>query len=148
MGFQPGADGTYTFSVELDLPTGVTAILEDEQLGLFQNLNDAPTYSFSSLATDDWDRFTVHFSMVTDVEETFANRPSVFCDGTTLTVVNAGVNESVTMTLYDLTGRVLLTETIQSNETAQFPVSQFATGIAVTQLHGATFQVSEKVLLR
>lgn len=148
MGFQPGTDGTYTFSVEMDLPTGVTAILEDEQLGLFQNLNDVPTYSFSSLATDDWDRFTIHFSMVTDVEETFVNRPSVFCDGTTLTVVNAGVNESVTMTLYDLTGRVLLTETIQSNETAQFPVSQFATGIAVTQLHGAAFQISEKVVLR
>jgi hypothetical protein len=63
VGFRPGIAGTFTFSAEgLSNFTSSTHIfLKDLKTGAIQKLNNNPSYTFSSLPTDDVNRFQLLF---------------------------------------------------------------------------------------
>lgn len=60
---KPGADGSFTlnFSELATFPQSAMVYLEDKQLGTMVNLRDNSTYTFAALATDNAERFAIHF---------------------------------------------------------------------------------------
>jgi PKD repeat protein len=78
VGLIAGANGS--FDIRLDVlegfPFSTLVLLEDKQLGIFHNLIDQQTYSFTGNVNDAHDRFVLHFTPPVEVSATAES-----CDG-------------------------------------------------------------------
>jgi hypothetical protein len=106
--FKPGRDGEYTLLCNFDNSNFEIVMLEDRQMNYLLNLKDKNRYSFLSSATDDPDRFVLHFGPEkTDIHELPAR---IYSDDTQLNIDLTLVNNETTILIYDALGRVLLKE--------------------------------------
>lgn len=150
MGFQPGTSGTYTFNVQnLNLPTGVTAVLEDVQLGVFQSLNSNPIYSFYADASDNWNRFIIHFtSTITDVRNAERTEDvKIWSDGTNVMVLPAHLQNQAELTVFNAVGQVIATGSVMPHQQTTIDLSDKAAGVVIVQVRGHENTYSQKVVL-
>ncbi|MBK7149558.1 MAG: hypothetical protein IPH78_12265 [Bacteroidetes bacterium] len=75
MGLIPGANGTFTFTVNGISSFDPTSYiyLEDKVTGTYQNLRDNNTYTFSMNNTENVNRFVLHFTPKAEVTAVEAN---------------------------------------------------------------------------
>ncbi|MBK8660146.1 MAG: hypothetical protein IPN22_15075 [Bacteroidetes bacterium] len=75
MGLIPGANGTFTFTVNGISSFDPTSYiyLEDKVTGAYQNLRDNNTYTFSMNKTENVNRFVLHFTPKAEITAADAN---------------------------------------------------------------------------
>jgi len=73
MGFEPGVSGTYTLSFDGLASFDPTSyiMLEDKQTGTMYNVRSG-AYTFTSNASDNWNRFVLHFTPAATISTTAA----------------------------------------------------------------------------
>jgi hypothetical protein len=148
MGFRPGANGSFTFTAQqMNLPVGVTAILEDVQLNVFQSLNTDPTYTFASQVSDSPDRFNVHFTTVTEVENLLVEDVRTWSNGSQVFVQPLNLEEQATVNVFDATGRLLLASSVQPNIQTTIDLTHKATGVVIVQVTTSKNAFTEKLII-
>ena len=122
MGFEPGVSGTYTLTFDginsFD-PTSYI-MLEDLQTGTMYNVRNG-AYTFTSSATDNWNRFILHFTPAATINTTAAtcSAPGM------INVVQPGT-ANWNYTLADNSNTVVSTGTLNSGSSLMVSV---ATGV-------------------
>ncbi len=73
-GVDHGTDGNFELSFEgiVDFPTNTTIYVEDKQLGTYHNVASG-NYAYTAMATDNSDRFELHFVLPVDLATVDAN---------------------------------------------------------------------------
>lgn len=109
--------GDYTLKALSITVTGENVYLEDRYLNIFQDLNEAPIYSFSTAAGNIGDRFALHFGMaVTGIQEANTNSYVYNSDGQLNIILNE--NQSIgTVEVMDIAGRIVHSSNISTNRT-------------------------------
>jgi hypothetical protein len=97
--------------------SGVTIFLEDLKTGTTQNLVQNPLYPFSSLASDDPNRFKLHFGgTVSTGDDTTKKTVKIYSAGKIIYVNNSGSNSvSGHATIYNLVGQVVSTQPLDNS---------------------------------
>lgn len=148
MGFRPGADGTFTFTAQqMNLPVGVTAVLEDIQLGIFQELNTNPTYTFSSLVSDAPERFNVHFSTVTGIDDLATQDVRTWYNGSEIVILPLNLQEQATLNIFDVAGKLLHSSVVEPNVQKTVNLSNHASGVVVVHVTTSKAAFTQKVVI-
>jgi hypothetical protein len=122
LGFIAGADGSFTISAS-ELTTfvdGVAITLEDLKTGLSQNLMQNPVYSFLGIASDDPNRFLLHFSGpigISDKQE--ADPVGIFSCGKAVCLSYPKGQNNGQAVVMDLLGQQLLSKKLNESGTDQ-----------------------------
>ena len=113
------AQGNYTLSANDITVVGETVHLEDTYLGIFQDLNVEPNYSFVSDAGNIGDRFVLHFGMATvGIEDGVVASSRVYTsNGNQLNIILSENVEKGDVQVLDMTGRIVHSSTINANRT-------------------------------
>jgi len=117
IGFKPGVNGNYIISA-LGAETFGSVVLEDLKTATQHLLSALPAYSFSAQATDDPDRFLLHFN-TSGFNNLPSKKPAVYYYNQLLTVYNPWLGKTV-LTIYDSKGRWIQSN-IVSYGTQSFP---------------------------
>lgn len=125
LGFLPGTLAPYTFSFThlYTLPQGVTVELEDLSLNVTQDLLLDSTYDTWGAASDDEERFVIHFypSSITSEDIYDSSSTDILITVDKRKKLNlSGFDGKVEVKLSDLTGRLLFFGEV---ETANDPIS-------------------------
>ncbi|MEI7898525.1 MAG: cohesin domain-containing protein, partial [bacterium] len=115
VGFRAGVADTYTITasgLETFTP-GTQIFLEDLVTSQVQNLNTNPVYSFSAVAGNPSQRFNLHFSPV-GIAEGKTSDIKIYA-ASHVVYVNIQTEMSGTITIYDLLGKEITHQPIQSN---------------------------------
>lgn len=148
MGLEPGTNGTFTFTAEVNnLPQGVTATLEDKQLNVFQNLNIDNTYSFNALATDNWDRFNIHFSYITSMDELLPETVAIWNSQMDVMVDASKTSETISVEIYNSLGQLLNSSRINAGERTNINMDGIASGAIIVRAFGSNNTYSKKLVL-
>lgn len=110
--FKPGRDGEYTLHCSFDNSNFEIVMLEDRQMNYLLNLRDKNSYNFLSSATDNPNRFVLHFGPDnnTNIQELPAR---IYYDGAQLNIDLTLVNIETTILIYDALGRVLMKDELE-----------------------------------
>lgn len=145
LGVKLPAQDDYTFTAtEITLTDDVW--LEDRLLNVFHNLSEDATYGFTHTAGNTPTRFALHFDMsVTDIRSREGFSAQVLSAGNEISII---LSEAIsgTATVYDMAGKLIATENIQSNRTA-FQVN-VATGIYIVKLESNKGISTHKIHLK
>ncbi len=110
--FKSGQDGSYTLTCNFAFDKYNSVFLEDRQMNYLQNLKDKISYKFLSSASDDINRFVLHFGP--DIAAKVNELPArIYTDGTQLNIDLTLVNNETTVLIYDALGRVLMKKELQ-----------------------------------
>jgi hypothetical protein len=155
MGFAAGVDGSYTITVSAaDLATfdaSVNIYLEDKQNSSnWINLRSNSSYTFTARATDNWNRFALHFEKaaaagVTEVVASntlniFSTENKVLVDFTKLKNVDA------TIQVYNILGQELSNETHHSSDTYVKAIDNVEAAYVIVKVRMADGSVTGKKL--
>ncbi|WP_179022221.1 T9SS type A sorting domain-containing protein [Winogradskyella forsetii] len=137
---------------EMNIPDGTTVILEDNTTNTFTNLLESD-YTFTPTTTlNDTGRFYIHFSSETlGLNDDTKNSIEISTDVPTKTIVVKGQLESQTkLNLYDIQGRLVISQSINSKNLEQrIDVSSLTAGIYVVELQNNTStNRTQKVIIR
>ncbi len=114
LGFEPGTSGNYklTFDQLNTFPVLTKIYLEDRKTAApWINLKVNPVYSFTASTSDTWDRFVIHFSTPTGINEAkettsyFDIYPNPFKDYSIFRI-NLRTNEELSIKILDNLGRL------------------------------------------
>ncbi len=144
LGMKIPTQGNYTLNAIAITFTETAVHLEDAYLGIFQNLNVEPVYPFVSNAGNIEDRFVLHFAEVLQVDEV-ENRISIHSNDN-LIHVNLSAPSNGTITVLDMTGRTVHTQTIN----AQLSIIQLQTteGLYLVKVETADQTINRKVFIQ
>ena len=143
--FKPGADGTYSLSVNFEPGAFKIVLLEDLQKKVVQDLTTQSSYRFSSLKTDAANRFVLHFALVKG--QASNELPArIYSTGTQIFVDLTRVTGDTHVSVYDVLGRKLYEEQLQGE--AQYPLNYNPAGRALLliQLQNPQGQMVRKIL--
>ena len=145
-----GEQATISIS-ENNIPEGTTVILEDNVTNTFTNLLEGD-YTFTSATTlTSTGRFYLHFSRTTlGVSDDILNGLQIYTDLNTKTIVIKGQLEGqTTFKLYDVQGRTVNTQLLNSRTTEHsIDISNITAGIYVVELQNVTQNRTQKVIIR
>ena len=144
LGMKIAATGEHTLNATSITLTETPVYLEDKALNVFQNLNTNPVYSFTENVGNIADRFTVHFSQITGINET-ENNINVFAANNIIRV-NLTKAETGTITVLDMSGRVVHNQPINSDRTSINLNS--ASGIYVVKVETSEQTLTQKVSIQ
>jgi hypothetical protein len=88
--------------------------LEDLKEGVFHNLKDNPTYSFTNSLTDNPDRFILHFDSPNSVDEQRIERVQIYSYNNLINIRNQS-HDKMQVFVYDLVGRQILADEYYSS---------------------------------
>jgi len=118
LGIKVSSQGAYTIDATSITFTETPVYLEDTYQNVFQNLNTTPSYAFNTVEGNIGDRFILHFSEITGIDEV-ASTINIYSTDNQVHINRAEANQA-TVTVLDLSGRTILTENINSqNATVQ-----------------------------
>ncbi|MFN8310393.1 MAG: T9SS type A sorting domain-containing protein [Chitinophagales bacterium] len=149
---EPGADGSFVIDAKglTDLDLDVT--LEDVLTRSLQDLNLAPRYEFSSRATDNWNRFVIHFhkreTAVTGITSGQMNVVNAYMKGSELMVDTRNWTGKSEVRIFNVLGQPVVTQTLTSG-LQNIAVENQPAGYLLVQLrneNGAVF--TRKVVKR
>jgi hypothetical protein len=113
MNFSCGVDGQYTltFSVveSFENPSKIT--LEDKLLGSTVDVTNSLTYNFNYLTTDNDDRFILHFSNATGINDSEVQNIQVWAANHQIFIDNQAGLEGE-LSLFDITGKKILAKQV------------------------------------
>ena len=145
LGMKAPAQGEYTLNATSITFTETGVYLEDTQLGIFQDLNAAPTYSFTSEAGNIASRFVLHFSNTITGLNGWENNINVFATNNAIQV-NLTKAETGTVTVLDMSGRMVYTQPINSNRTTMH--LNVTSGIYMVQVNLSEKSITRKVSIQ
>ncbi len=145
LGVKLPSQDDYTFTAtEIAMTDDVW--LEDRLLNVFQNLSQDATYEFADEAGNIPTRFALHFGMsITDINNTHEFRAQVFSSGNEVNIILSEATNG-TATIYNMAGKLIATENIQSDRTT-FSANS-AAGIYIVQLQSDKGTSTHKIHLQ
>ena len=120
--FKPGSDGNYSFNIDFDYGFFDYVFLEDKKAKTFYNLLENPVYKFKGKLSDDLDRFVLHFTPKSEVENELSSK--IYYDGNDIVVDLTLVPEQTEVNIYDMLGRLILSKTVTGNTIHRFSISK------------------------
>jgi len=145
LGFKCSLDGSYTFNFSVEnLGIEQGAWLEDRQEKVWHNMEKGD-YSFSHKANDPMEgRFFIHYkNEMTAINETAINSVNYWV-GQNENDLIVSVDEAVTLVLYDLSGRKLLQQKLETGIHA-IPATKW-NGFILVELTGETGMKTFKII--
>lgn len=124
--------------------------LEDTELNRMINLRQMPVYSFSYLPISSPNRFRLHFSAITALDEAIKPLEGnvYYSQGNLYFNFPSMNNETVTMALFTLHGQQVALKTIVLNGITQMPVKQLANGVYVVRVQSGNEMYSQKLICK
>ena len=139
--FKAATNGTYTISVNAENADMDYMHLIDNLTGNDIDLRETPSYTFEANTTDNANRFTLVYGILTGVNENNENNFAYF-NGSNWTISSNG---NATLQVVDLTGRVLSSE--QLNGTVNVNINQ-AAGVYMLRLVNGDNVMTQKVVVK
>ena len=139
--FKAATNGTYTISVNAENVDMDYMHLIDNLTGNDIDLRETPSYTFEANTTDNANRFTLVYGILTGVNENNENNFAYF-NGSNWTISSNG---NATLQVVDLTGRVLSSE--QLNGTVNVNINQ-AAGVYMLRLVNGDNVMTQKVVVK
>lgn len=143
LGIKLPTSGNYSIDASSITLNATPVYLEDTYLNVFQDLNQNATYSFSEVQGNIGDRFILHFAEITGVDEV-ENNISVYSFQNQIKI-NLDSKESGHVTVFDLSGRTVLTRQLNSDRTS-IELNQ-ASGIYLVRVETQSETVTRKVAI-
>ena len=113
MNFSCGVDGQYTLTFSgvesFENPSKIT--LEDKLLGSTVDVTNSLTYNFNYLTTDNDDRFILHFSNATGINDSEVQNIQVWAANHQIFIDNQAGLEGE-LSLFDITGKKILAKQV------------------------------------
>ncbi|MBK7212926.1 MAG: T9SS type A sorting domain-containing protein [Bacteroidales bacterium] len=136
------------FSISLNpenLPLNLSVVLTDKKTGIVTDLTKTDLYSFTSEEGDASDRFALNFKSTSAINELKAGEYSIFASPGFL---NISSQQPLTglVTVSDITGRNIASESMNSSTSLQIPVAQ--TGIYIVSIRSTQGIANQKVVVR
>lgn len=144
MGLEPGTDGAFTFTVNgvNELPNSSLVYLEDKATGVWTNLRETNSYTFNMLATDNFDRFEIHFTR--PIELAFNAESCEGNDGSlTVDFGNQSINGAAVNWTYNVSQNGAAVAT--GNGTNQLALQNLTPGIYNVELMANNHIVTEQI---
>ena len=113
--FLPGKDGNYSLIFRFMPEDYETVMLEDLFKDYIQDLKNNPVYLFSAAKTDDPGRFILHFGAA-DKKYSDKLPARIYVSHKFLAVDLALVQDQSELTVYDITGRLILSTTLNGKQ--------------------------------
>jgi hypothetical protein len=109
MGFTAHFPGNYllTFTGMESFPSGTVILLEDVKDNVLVDCRDNPDYGFAYSAGDDPERFLIHFTITSGLDERTSHRLILFNSGNQLNLLIPASFNSGVVFIYDMTGRMI-----------------------------------------
>jgi hypothetical protein len=148
VGFKCNTTGQYSINAKgietFDNATPI--ILEDVKLNTTQDLRKNPVYGFDYNAGDDANRFKLHFKSTTGIIDATNSGISVYSFAHDV-VVNNSTTLAGEIWVYDMAGRVLAHESLNSLTKTTIPL-QVSAGAYLVKVVTAKATVNQKVLIK
>lgn len=110
--------GNYTLNANSITLEGESVHLEDRLLNIFQDLNEAPSYAFTSDAGNIGNRFALHFGMsVTGISEAEMNSRVYTSNGNQLNIILSENATNGRVEVLDMAGRIVHTSSLNTSRT-------------------------------
>jgi hypothetical protein len=106
LSFQAGKDENFSLGTDFETTAFRILLLEDKKTEIITDLKATPTYSFNGNINDDFDRFVIHFKKIPVVTEGLPI--AIFYDGEHINVDLSLVEETTTIQVFDMLGRLVL----------------------------------------
>jgi hypothetical protein len=148
VGFKCNTTGQYSLNATgietFDYSTPI--ILEDLKLNTKQDLRKNAVYSFNYDATDDANRFKLHFKSTTGINDPANSGISVYSFVHDV-VINNSTAQAGEVWVYDMAGRVMAHESLSSQAKTSIPL-QVAVGAYMVKVVTAKATVNQKVFIK
>jgi hypothetical protein len=144
LGIKVPAQGAYTLNATSITFTETPVYLEDVELNVLQNLNTNPVYNFTSEAGNIGDRFVLHFSELTGVDETETSI-QVFSNGNQIHV-QLSKPENGTLSVTDMSGRTIYKQQIVSDKIVVN--LNTAAGVYIVKVKTSESLIARKVIIQ
>lgn len=143
-GFVKNAATNYSIELAKNIPATIV-YLTDKKTGTVTNLTNAGAYHFTAAEGDDANRFTLHFGTLgMDDPSTTAPVHIYAYDGV---VYLNGPDAKASVTITDLTGRVVMAEQVNGNGLAMLNAGSLPKGVYVVTAVAGSQVVSTKIIL-
>jgi len=148
LGFKCNTNGIYTITASgtENFASDVPVILQDIKLNQYQDLKTNPVYSFGYEAGENENRFKIWFQQVTGISNPENNNIRIYSFDKTIVVESPG-GVTGEVGIYDVTGRLSGSRTINNQSRTQIPV-QAACGTYIVKIITAGGQTNAKVTIR
>jgi hypothetical protein len=132
------------------LPETASLYIEDRTLGVFTNLREQ-TYSINSgSGLSGVGRFYIHAgsdATLSTSRETYGSIGVYAPKGSGVVVVTGVTEPNMQLSLYDMTGRKLLSQELSAASMQELQVSQLSTGAVIAHLEGSQGSRSIKLII-
>lgn len=144
MGFEKTVSSGFSIELQESIP-GAVVYLTDKKTGTVTNLTDNGAYHFTAAEGDDANRFTLHFGTLGMDDPSTAAPVHIYAYGGVVYLNGLDAKASVTIT--DLTGRVVMAERVNGNGLAMLNAGSLPKGVYVVTAVAGSQVVSAKVIL-
>jgi len=144
MGFEKTVSSGFSIELQESIP-GAVVYLTDKKTGTVTNLTDNGAYHFTAAEGDDANRFTLHFGTLGMDDPSTAAPVNIYAYGGVVYLNGLDAKASVTIT--DLTGRVVMAERVNGNGLAMLNAGSLPKGVYVVTAVAGSQVVSAKVIL-
>lgn len=144
MGFEKTVSSGFSIELQESIP-GAVVYLTDKKTGTVTNLTDNGAYHFTAAEGDDANRFTLHFGTLGMDDPSTAAPVHIYAYGGVVYLNGLDAKASVTIT--DLTGRVVMAERVNGNGLAMLNACSLPKGVYVVTAVAGSQVVSAKVIL-
>lgn len=125
--------------------TGKTIFLHDHVTGEAINLSSNPVYNFFASQGEEVSRFTLHFSTLGMDDPSTAAPVNIYAYSGV--VYLNGLDATASVTITDLTGRVVMAERVNGNGLSMINAGNLPKGVYVVTAVSGSRVVSAKVIL-
>lgn len=143
-GFVKNSATNYNIELAKNIPATIV-YLTDIKTGTVTNLTDNGAYHFTAAEGDDANRFTLHFGTLGMDDPSTAAPVHIYAYGGVVYLNGLDAKASVTIT--DLTGRVVMAERVNGNGLAMLNAGSLPKGVYVVTAVAGSQVVSAKVIL-
>lgn len=126
-----------SFSIDLDLyniNSGWSISLEDKVTNAIHNLKNG-AYNFTHTIGNQEDRFVLHINKAAvGVEEVAANNIYAYVNSNALFVNLEQLGGKVQVALYDMNGRIMLSQNVETNAVVELSLNDLAAGLYIVKV--------------
>jgi hypothetical protein len=143
-GFVKNTATNYNIELAKNIPATIV-YLTDIKTGTVTNLTDEGAYHFTAAEGDDANRFTLHFGTLGMDDPSTTAPVNIYAYGGVVYLNGPDAKASVTIT--DLTGRVVMAERVNGNGLSMLNAAKLPKGVYVVTAVAGSRVVSAKVIL-
>ena len=151
LNYIPGVSGEQKLIFDLENFHDINIVLEDVKTGILQDINENNIYEFTGFKTDDPARFLLHFTRnITGINnELHGGEVNIYSyAGNIYVKLNYDVENTTQVNIYDLTGKRLLSTTINKGETIKRLSLQDYKGYVIVKVISGSKVKTDKVFIQ